>query len=584
MSFLLRIVGTLRTHKKKSIAAALIVLLVAFLIRSSRSTKQPEYVTQAVTRTDLRQTVEAVGTITSERELDLKFGGIGVVSRVYVKEGDHVSAGQRLAELRAGSLAASVAAQAAALQSAQADLRALEEGTRPEEIAIAEADLQSKTAALEVAKATLRSAEQNVAESQNKLQTLESEASTALTGQVTTAVQTLLRQIVAAENGLSSVDDVVRDVDVQDAIIKDRPDAGKDIQTLRYNAEAALNAARSDAAKVQNYSTILAALDKGRTGVDATVMTLDALFSLVNSIRETSSFSNADRESLKSTITTQRTTVQSASAEVASARTALLNASASYDSKLATERASLTSYKGTRDKAQSDILTYQASIQASEAQLALKRAGARQTDIDSARARVRQAQANLARTQADLADMVLTAPTAGVITHVNIKPGESLPSGPAVAMLGISPFRVEMFVSEIDIPKVVKTQSGSIELDAFRGTKMKLQVSDVDPAATDKDGVSKYRVVLDFVYPHNELKIGMTGDAEIETGFRSGVLTVPRRAVLEGENGRQYVRVLASTGALATERDVTLGMEGGSGDVEVTSGLEEGQTVVVLQK
>ncbi len=583
MSFLKRILGTLRTHKKKSIAIALAVVVVGLLVRASRSTKPPQYVTETVIRGDLRQTVEAVGTVTSERELDLRFGGIGVVSRVYVKEGDRVAAGQRLADLRAGSLSASVSAQYAALQSAQADLRALEEGTRPEEIAIAEADLQSKRAALEVAKSTLKSAESNVSESENKLSTLESEASTALTGQVTTAVQSLLRQIVAAENGLSAVDDVMRDVDVQDAIIKDRPDAGKDIQTMRLNAEAALDAARSEATRAQEYAATLAALDKGRAGIDATVMTLDSLFSLVNSIRETSSFSNADRESLKSTITTQRTAVQAASAEAASARTALLNASASYDSKLAAERASLTSYKGTRDKAQSDILTYQASIQSSEAQLALKRAGARQTDVDAARARVRQAQANLARTQADLADMVLTAPTTGVITHVNIKPGESLPAGSAVSMLGVSPFRVEMFVSEIDIPKVQKTQSGSIELDAFRGVNMKLQVSDVDPAATDKDGVSKYRVVLDFVHPHNELKIGMTGDAEIETGYRQGVLTVPRRAVLE-DGGRQYVRVLASTGALATEQDVTLGMEGGSGDVEVTSGLQEGQIVVVLQK
>jgi RND family efflux transporter MFP subunit len=204
--------------------------------------------------------------------------------------------------------------------------------------------------------------------------------------------------------------------------------------------------------------------------------------------------------------------------------------------------------------------------------------------VDAARARVRAAQANLARSQADYGDTLLTSPINGTVTHVNIKTGESLPAGGAISVLGDSPFRVEMFVSEIDVPKLALTQSGSVELDAFRGTRMKLTLSEVGSAPTDVDGVSKYGVKLDFLHDHPELRIGMTGDAEIVTGMRSSALSVPRRAVLEDEPGKSYVRILAADGKTVEQRPVTLGMEGEGGEVEVLSGVEEGETVVVLIK
>jgi HlyD family secretion protein len=190
----------------------------------------------------------------------------------------------------------------------------------------------------------------------------------------------------------------------------------------------------------------------------------------------------------------------------------------------------------------------------------------------------------LARYGADYADTVLTAPIDGTVTHVNIRIGESLPVGAAVTLLGDSPYRIEMFVSEIDIPKVLRTQSGSIELDAFRNAPFTLRVGDVDTAATDKDGVPKYRVRLDFVQRPSDVKVGMTGDAEITTDHRASALHVPARSVLSRADGTSYVRVLPSAGADIVETDITTGIEGSAGEVEVLSGLMEGQTVVVLEK
>lgn len=575
----------LRTHKKKAIAGAVALILLALGYRALMTQAQPEVVTAVAARGDLRQTVEAVGTITSERELELRFGASGIVAAVFVREGQRVTAGQRLAQLKGGSLSATVAAQQAALQSAQADLRALEEGTRPEDIAIAEADLQNKRSSLASARQTLSSAEQNITQAEQQLETLRQEARVNLAGQVSTSLSGLSGNLTTIENSLATIDDVLARTDVNDALLKSNPAAKSDLQRQKSVAADAIASARASstaALSSGDYGAALSALTTARDAAQLSGHVMDALFSLIAGLSETQYMSAATRETIKSSIAAERSSIQTATSSVASVQSALQNASASYDTKIAAQSASLVTLQGTRDKAKADILTYESSVRSAEAQLALKQAGARQTDIDAAHARVRQAQANLARTAADYGDTILTAPVSGTVTHVNIRIGEALPAGAAITLLGDSPYRVEMFVSEIDIPKVKLTQSGSIELDAFRSVHMKLRVGDIDPAATDKDGVPKYRVRLDFVHPHPELKIGMTGDAEIVTGERRDVISIPQRAVVEDADGNDIVRVLTE-GETVEERPVETGMEAATGDIEVT-GVKEGEVVVIFIK
>lgn len=574
----------IRSHKKKIIAGVILLILIILAYRGLTAPAAPEYVTAVAERGDLRQTVEAVGTVVSERDLELRFGASGIVSNVSVKEGDRVKAGQRLAQLKAGGLGAGIASQAAALQSAQADLRALEEGTRPEDIAIAEADLQNKRSSLQSAKQTLSSAEQNIITSEQQMAILQQEAAVNLSGQVSTALSTLSENLTTVENSLSTIEDILSRTDVSDAMVKNRPGAPNEIRAQHRTALDAIRLARTGAAAAgTDYKLAQLALTTARNATQTASMAMDSLFSIISSLQETSYFTASARETVKASIASERSAIQDAQGSIGSSLSALQNASASYDTKISSQAGTIVSLQGTRDKAKADILTYESAVRSAEAQLQLKRAGARQTDIDAARARVRQAQANLARSQADFGDTVLTAPVNGTVTHVNIRIGESLPAGAAITLLGESPYRVEMFVSEIDIPKVKLTQTGSIELDAFRGDTFMLRVGDIDPAATDKDGVPKYRVRLDFPELHTELKIGMTGDAQVFTGERSDVVHVPSRAVLENPSGSGHiVRILAEDGTLE-ERSVMTGMESEAGEMEV-EGVEEGEVVVVLVK
>lgn len=572
----------LRSHLKRTIAVV-ILLLVAWAVYAVTRPTQPVYVTDTARRGDLRQTVEAVGTVVSEKDLQLQFSSIDVVSQVLVKEGDRVRAGQRLAALRSGTLSASIASASANVQSAQAALTALEQGSRPEDIAIVEAGVNNKRAALQVAQQTVTSAEANLKIAESQLQTLKNEADISLAGQVSAVGSTVSQQLATAKTSVLSIRGVFNANDVSDAVVKAQP-TGYDTMIANMNSlEMEITAAQTMTATL-NYQDALQKLTRARALVARSTDIANRAYDIVSGLPLTDYFTNTSRETNKTTIATQKSAVQSALATLDASAKSLQDASATYDTRIAAQQAQIISLTGTRDRTKADIITYQTSLAIDEAQLALKKAPARQTDIDAARARVRQAQADLSRAGAQWNDTILTAPVEGIVTKVNVKVGEIRPTTePSITLLGTSPYRVEMFVSEVDIPKVKLAQTGSITLDAFRGQPFALRVGFIDTASTDKDGVPKYRIKLDFVTAPEGLKVGMTGDAEVITGERKDVISVPLRSVIESASGTSIVRVLQEDGVNFEQRTVTTGMEGQGGGLEVT-GVNEGETVIVLIK
>ncbi len=581
-SKLLVILRFLRKHLKVTIASS-VVLLIAFAVYGITRPSKPVYVTAAALRGDLKQTVEAVGTVVSEKDLALQFPTLDVVAGVYVKEGDRVKAGQKLAALRSGTLAASVASASASVQSAKAALQALQEGSRPEDILIAEASVANKKASLEGAQQTLRNAEDGLKTAQEQLDALKREADTSLSGQVGTVGSIISQQLATSKTAIQAVQGVFSANDVNDAVVKGSPAGYDSLQANMQSMLVTISSLQMNSAPA-SYTDALQKLGQARSAVSNTTDIMNRAYDIVSTLQLTSYFTNTSKETNKTTIATQKSYVQTALSTMDSTTKSFQDASATYDTRISAQQAQIVSTQGVRDKAKADILTYQTSLQIDQAQLDLKKAGARQTDIDAARARVNQAQADLARAASQFHDTILIAPVDGLVTKVNVKVGEIRPSAEAsVTMLGNSPYRIEMFLSEVDIPKVQLGMSGSVVLDAFRGMPFDLRVNEIDTASTDKDGVSKYRIKLDFTTVMENFKVGMTGDAEVVTGFRSDVVSVPLRSVVEKADGTKVVRILKDDGVNYDERSVDTGMEGEGGQLEVT-GIKEGETVIVLIK
>jgi HlyD family secretion protein len=99
-------------------------------------------------RTSSGSSAGVTGYVTPIRHADLAFGTSGSVEQVLVTAGEQVKAGQPLVKLQDTALQA-------ALAQAQADLKNLQNGARPEEITAAQANLDIAQSQLELAQAEL---------------------------------------------------------------------------------------------------------------------------------------------------------------------------------------------------------------------------------------------------------------------------------------------------------------------------------------------------------------------------------------------------------------------------------------------
>ncbi|MBU1910918.1 efflux RND transporter periplasmic adaptor subunit, partial [Patescibacteria group bacterium] len=558
--------------KRWKLLIILTVILLPFLILFwwLFSPDEPEVILATAKRGDLVQTVEAVGTVISEKDLKLRFPITGVVGKVLVEEGDKVTKGQELANLRNDALHADVSAASANLASKNAALNELKEGTRPEDILIAEAGVENKRAALESAYAALTGAEDKLKKAESKLVVLLKEAETSLAGYVDSAHSESSEQLDAVQSAIRKLEDIFLDNPFRRAATfrEDTKFRNLELEQRRVLMEIE-SLTISIGSNFKDYKQALEKLQQVRNAASNAASLANRTYSFVANLPLYQNWDTGDRENHKTTAATQSSSAQAALASIDSTIKSIRDASANFDTKIATEESTVAAALSTKETSTADIQSYEASLRGEEAELAKKKAGARQTEIDASKANVNQAYAELQRAKAKLEDTILRAPIDGTITKVNLKEGEFTGGLDleeySFSMLGASPYRIEMFVAEIDIPKVALSQTGSIDLDAFPNEEFEIYVSEIDPTATNRDGVSKYRVKLDFSEQDDRLKIGMTGDSEIYTDFREDVVYIPGRAVFMNEEGKDIVRFM--DGNEVVEREIKIGMEGEGGDV-----------------
>ncbi len=138
--------------------------------------------------------------------------------------------------------------------------------------------------------------------------------------------------------------------------------------------------------------------------------------------------------------------------------------------------------------------------------------------------------------------------------------------------------QVDVNLSEGNVGGVRAGQPVSISLDAFPDASWQGTVAKVDPAQTIVGGAVYYKTKVLFSVPDDRVKPGMTANVLIETGSASSTLVVPASAVQT--SGTSTVAVRIENGK-TINRNVTTGLKSRNGLVEITSGLSEGQEVVI---
>lgn len=256
---------------------------------------------------------------------------------------------------------------------------------------------------------------------------------------------------------------------------------------------------------------------------------------------------------------------------------------------------------------QIDARTYRAQLDAAEADLAAAKAvlaryqplleikAVSQQEFDAAAAKVKQAEAAVAKARLDLENAVPPAPISGRIGRALVTEGALVGKGEAthlVTIEQIDPIRVEFTQSYADLMRLQqavkagkqkKADSAEVQLllpdGSLYAEKGRLKFADL--AVDANTGAVVLRA--EFPNPRRELLPGAFVRVRFPEAMIDDALTVPQRAV-QGLPTGQIVMTVDAEGKVSPRPIKTGGMSGG--DFIVTEGLKAGDMVIVngLQK
>lgn len=211
-----------------------------------------------------------------------------------------------------------------------------------------------------------------------------------------------------------------------------------------------------------------------------------------------------------------------------------------------------------RDQAKQKLL----QLQANEAQL--------KYSVDTAAARLKSANAALARATRNLARTDLSAPFAGTINVVNIEAGDYVtPTAVAVELVDLDNIDLYIEVDGATASALSRQQKVSLQINGKTKTGILIAIrSDPDPTTF----THAVRIRLD----NKGLLPGTLGSVQLPLQVQVSVLVVPVSSLLQ-EDGRSYVFVIK--GKQLERREVTLGIRD-KDRIVVESGLQDGVKIV----
>ena len=298
---------------------------------------------------------------------------------------------------------------------------------------------------------------------------------------------------------------------------------------------------------------------------------------IIRNVCEESVYKNTVSATNKTSLDAQRTNINTALTNIVNSQQTIVSTKLINESNINTAQSSL-------DTSQNAVATAEGNLKSAQDKLAQIKASPREEDVALYQAQLDQAIASLRRIEENLAKTKLSAPCEGVDTNIIKEKGEtvrSMVSDPVLTLICSGPFQIEVDIPEVDIGKVNLQDPVEISLDAFPEETFLGKIIKIDPAETIIQGVVYYKVTIAFDKQDQRIKSGMTGDVDIITESKENVLIIPQRAVLT-ENGKKIIRVL--NGEEIEEVEVRTGIRGSKGEIEILSGLKEGDKIITFIK
>lgn len=212
---------------------------------------------------------------------------------------------------------------------------------------------------------------------------------------------------------------------------------------------------------------------------------------------------------------------------------------------------------------------------------------------DSVDNQLQNAKASLENAQDRLDDYMVTSPITGTVVEKTVKAGDNVGTGSnsnntLCIIYDLSYLQMTLNIDELDIDNVEVGQVVNITSDAKEGQTFTGVVTKVSVVGTTSGGTTTYPVTV-RIDDTDGLRPGMNVDAEIVLSSADGVLAIPSLAVNRGDTVLVTSDSPSAANALEQEApegyayvQVTTGVSDDS-YIEITSGLQEGDTVAYLR-
>jgi HlyD family secretion protein len=268
-----------------------------------------------------------------------------------------------------------------------------------------------------------------------------------------------------------------------------------------------------------------------------------------------------------------------------------------------------------------------AALRESQARLAQAQSQDAQSrqQLNSTQKRVAQFQAQLTRVNDVLDKYSVVSPIDGVITNLPVRTGETVVPGiqnsaasTIMTVADMSLITAEVKVDETDIVNVKLDQVADITIDAMPNRTFKGHVIEIgntailrstglaaSQSAVSSQEAKDFKVVVALDNPPDDIRPGLSCTAKVTTATRQHVLTIPIQAltvrqrgdlqppkkkgdvqaatksdpVAEKANKEELQGVFVVKNGKAEFQKVDTGITGAT-DIEVTSGLNEGDQIV----
>ena len=196
--------------------------------------------------------------------------------------------------------------------------------------------------------------------------------------------------------------------------------------------------------------------------------------------------------------------------------------------------------------------------------------------LDTARANLKQAQAQLAEMKTDASDYELEAPWDGVVARVLIAEGDYVsPRMPLVELHDPGSHVVRISIPERDALAIEVGQPVQVHLDAYPGRQFTGSIARIYPELDRTTRTLTVEAVLD-----EQLRLlgGMFARVAIEIGALTNAIVVPEEALRVLPGGETVV--FAVEGGRAVRRVVRPALEA-DGAVALTDGVAVGESIII---